>query len=113
MLGFCNSGVRIACRSVVVQSSVSTSMNSHALNVIEFPRTLALISERATAPLGAERVRELRPSTDRESIEKELARGAGGRSPLSAEGPWHLDGVPDARAPLTRLRVEGASLAAS
>jgi len=40
-------------------------MNSHALNVIEFPRTLALVSERATSPLGAERVRELRPVVDR------------------------------------------------
>lgn len=87
-------------------------MNSHALNVIEFPHTLALISERATASLGAERVRELRPSTDRESIERELARVAAVRSLLSAEEPWHLHGVPDARAALTRLRVEGASLAA-
>ena len=51
-------------------------MNSHALNVIEFPRTLALISERATSPLGGERVRELRPSTDREAIEREHARVA-------------------------------------
>ena len=43
-------------------------MNSHALNVIEFPRTLALIAERATSPLGAERVRELEPVTDRDAI---------------------------------------------
>ena len=88
-------------------------MNSHALNVIEFPRTLALISERATSPLGAERVRELRPVTDREAIEREHARVAAVRSLLSAEEPWHLHGVPDARSALTRLRVEGASFAAS
>jgi DNA mismatch repair protein MutS2 len=88
-------------------------MNSHALNVIEFPRTLALISERATSPLGGERVRELRPVTDRTAIEREHARVAAVRSLLSAEEPWHLDGVPDARAALVRLRVEGASLAAS
>ena len=87
-------------------------MNSHALNVIEFPRTLALISERATSPLGGERVRELRPSTERDGIEREHARVAAVRSLLSAEEPWHLHGVPDARAALTRLRVEGASLAA-
>ncbi|HKC80627.1 MAG TPA: hypothetical protein VKB91_05490, partial [Gemmatimonadaceae bacterium] len=87
-------------------------MNSHALNVIEFPRTLALISERATSPLGGERVRELRPATDREAIEREHARVAAVRSLLSAEEPWHLHGVPDARSALTRLRVEGASLAA-
>ena len=87
-------------------------MNSHALNVIEFPRTLALISERATSPLGAERVRELRPLPDRETIEREHARVAVVRSLLSAEEPWHLHGVPDARTALTRLRVEDASLAA-
>jgi DNA mismatch repair protein MutS2 len=88
-------------------------MNSHALNVIEFPRTLALISERATSSLGGERVRELRPVTDRAAIEREHARVAAVRSLISAEEPWHLHGVPDARAALVRLRVEGASLAAS
>ena len=87
-------------------------MNSHALNVIEFPRTLALISERATSPLGAERVRELRPVTERDAIEREHARVAAVRSLVAAEEPWHLHGVPDARSALTRLRVEGASLAA-
>lgn len=88
-------------------------MNSHALNVIEFPRTLALIAERATSPLGAERVRELRPQTDRDAIEREHARVAAVRSLLSAEEPWGLDGVPDARAALPRLRVEHASLGAN
>ncbi|HEX6626343.1 MAG TPA: hypothetical protein VF105_00175, partial [Gemmatimonadaceae bacterium] len=87
-------------------------MNSHALTVIEFPRTLALIAERAVSPLGAERVRELAPMTDREAIEREHARVAAVRSLLSAEEAWSLHGVPDARAALTRLRVEGASLSA-
>ncbi|MDQ6871712.1 MAG: endonuclease MutS2 [Gemmatimonadota bacterium] len=87
-------------------------MNSHALNVIEFPRTLALIAERAGSPLGAERVRELRPVTDRNAIEREHSRVAAVRALISAEDPWRLHGVPDARAALTRLRVEGASLAA-
>ena len=88
-------------------------MNSHALNVIEFPRTLALISERASSPLGAERVRELRPMTDRNSIEREHSRLAAVASLISGEEPWQLHGVPDARSALSRLRVEGASLAAS
>jgi len=88
-------------------------MNSHALNVIEFPRTLALIAERATSPLGAERVSELRPVTDRDAIEREHARVAAVRALISAEEPWSLHGVPDARAALTRLRVEGASLTAA
>lgn len=87
-------------------------MNSHALNVIEFPRTLALIAERAGSSLGAERVRGLSPSTDREAIEREHARVAAVRSLLAADEPWSLHGVPDARAALTRLRVAGASLGA-
>ena len=87
-------------------------MNSHALNVLEFPRTLALIAERATSALGAERVRELRPISERDTIEREHARVAAVRALLSAEDPWHLPRVPDARSPLTRLRVEGAALAA-
>jgi DNA mismatch repair protein MutS2 len=88
-------------------------MNSHALGVLEFPRTLGLIAERATSALGAERVRELRPVTDRDTIERELTRVAAVRSLISAEDPWHFNGVPDARSALTRLRVEGASLAAA
>lgn len=87
-------------------------MNSHALNVLEFPRTLALIAERATSALGAERVRELRPESDRDAIEREHTRVAAMRALLSAEDPWNLQRVPDARPALTRLRVEGASLAA-
>ncbi len=87
-------------------------MNAHALTVLEFPRTLALIAERATSPLGAERVKELRPAFNRNAIELEHSRVAAVRALLSAEEPWHLHGVPDARAALTRLRVEGASLAA-
>ena len=87
-------------------------MNSHALAVIEFPRTLSLISERATSALGGERVRELTPVTEVDSIEREHAKVAAVRSLISAEEPWHLHGVPDARSALTRLRVEGASLAA-
>ncbi|MGH7603525.1 MAG: endonuclease MutS2 [Gemmatimonadaceae bacterium] len=86
-------------------------MNSHALNVIEFPRTLALVAERATSALGAERVRELRSLTDRAEIEREHARVAVVKSLISAEDPWSLQAVPDARAALTRLRVAGASLA--
>ena len=72
-------------------------MNSHALSVLEFPRTLALVSERAGSPLGAERVRELRPITDRDAIEREHSRVAAVRALISADEPWQLAGVPDAR----------------
>src|SRR4051812_46121640 len=88
-------------------------MNTHALNVLEFPRTLALVSERAGSALGAERVRELRPVSDRAAIEREHSRVAAVRALISADEPWQLAGVPDARAPINRLRVQGASLAAA
>ena len=88
-------------------------MNSHALNVLEFPRTLALVSERAGSPLGAERVRELRPITDPDAIEREHSRVAAVRALISADEPWQLAGVPDARSALNRLRVRGASLSAT
>ena len=88
-------------------------MNSHALNVLEFPRTLALVSERAGSPLGAERVRELRPITDRDAIEREHSRVAAVRALISADEPWQLAGVPDARSALNRLRVRDASLSAA
>jgi DNA mismatch repair protein MutS2 len=88
-------------------------VNSHALNVIEFPRTLALIAERAGSTLGADRVRGLMPMTDRDAIEREHSRIAAVRSLISAEEPWQLHGVPDARSALTRLKLEGASLAAA
>src|SRR5436309_1351017 len=88
-------------------------MNSHALSVLEFPRTLALVSERAGSPLGAERVRELRPITDRDAIGREHSRVAAVRALISADEPWQLAGVPDARSALNRLRVRGAFLSAA
>ena len=87
-------------------------MNAHALNVLEFSRTLALVADRAGSPLGADRVRELRPEADAKAVDRELGRVAAVRSLLTADEPWHLHGVPDARQPLARLRVTGATLSA-
>ncbi|HXQ77543.1 MAG TPA: endonuclease MutS2, partial [Gemmatimonadaceae bacterium] len=47
-----------------------------------------------------------------DEIEREHARVAAVRSLLSADEPWTLDGVPDARSALTRLRVERSTLGA-
>jgi DNA mismatch repair protein MutS2 len=58
-------------------------------------------------------VRELRPVGDRGAIEREHSRVAAVRALISADEPWQLAGVPDARAAINRLRVQGASLTAA
>ncbi|HZI43269.1 MAG TPA: hypothetical protein VFD67_16225, partial [Gemmatimonadaceae bacterium] len=82
-------------------------MNNHALRVIEFPRVLDLVAGRATSALGGELVRGLEPHTDRALLESEHARVAAVRSIIQGEQPWHPEPLPDLRAALLRLRVEG------
>ncbi len=87
-------------------------MNRHALTVLEFPRVLDLVAGRAHTPLGAERVRTLEPTTDRQWLLDEHARVAAVRSMLGGEQGWAPEPVPDVRGPLRRLRVEGSRWAA-
>ncbi len=88
-------------------------MNSHALTVLEFSRVLDLVAAGAATDLGAERVRALQPTSDRSTLEREHARVAAVRSSLDGDEPWQPEPVPDLRAPLTRLRVEGSAFAGS
>ncbi len=83
-------------------------MNAHGLRVIEFDRALALVAERASSTLGAERVRALLPSTDHALIAREHQRVAAVRALADGDEHWHPEAVPDLRAPLARLRVPGA-----
>src|SRR5919199_3167468 len=83
-------------------------MNAHALAVLEFPRVLALVAERATSALGAARVRDLAPRHDRRWIEEEHARVAAVRALVAGDDPWTLEPIPDVARPLARLRVAGA-----
>lgn len=82
-------------------------MNPHALDVLEFPRVLSLVAGRATTELGAERVRALAPSRDREWLEAEHRRVAAVRAAIQGDAPWHPAAVPDVRQPIARLRVIG------
>ncbi|MEX2151922.1 MAG: endonuclease MutS2 [Gemmatimonadaceae bacterium] len=82
-------------------------MNRHALAVLEFPRVLDEVAARAASELGAERVRMLQPTSDREWIEREHARIVAVRSLRSGEAPWYPEPVPDLRAGVERLRVAG------
>jgi DNA mismatch repair protein MutS2 len=87
-------------------------MNSHALTILEFPRVLALVAERAQSGLGAQRVLELIPTADLDEIGIQHRRVRAVRSLLTAEDPWRPESVPDTRAALARLAVANASLAA-
>jgi len=84
-------------------------VNRHALAVLEFPRVLEEVASRARSELGAERVRQLHPSTDRDWIEREHARVAAVRALRDGDPPWRAEPVPDVRAALDRLRIAGLS----
>lgn len=85
-------------------------MNSHALNVLEFPRVLDVVAGRASSELGAARVRSLRPTNDRTWIEREQSRVAAVRSIATSEGGWTNVPTPDARDAIARLAVRSAVL---
>ncbi len=85
-------------------------MNHHALSVLEFPRVLDVVADRASSSLGAVAVRALRPRTDREWLAAELARVQAMRALLSSEGGWNPEPIPDVKQALARLRLEGAAL---
>jgi DNA mismatch repair protein MutS2 len=84
-------------------------VNSHALKVIEYPRVLELVAERATSTLGAALVRQLVPGTDRDHIEREHARVAAMGAMIEGDQPWYPEPLPDVVAALARLRVEGVT----
>ena len=85
-------------------------MNPHALALLDLPRALAVVAERASSTLGAAEGRSLEPRFDREWLEGEHARVAGMRALVQADDPWNPDAIPDVAAALRRLRVEGAGL---
>ena len=87
-------------------------MNQHALGVLEFGPALDMVAGHAASSLGAERVRELRPSADRHWIEREHARVAAMRNLVEGDAGWRPQQVFDIRPGLSRLRVEGATLSA-
>lgn len=85
-------------------------MNRHALAVLEYPRVLDEVAARATSALGAERIRQLLPSTDRSWIEREHSRVAAIRALREGDEPASPQPVPELQAALERLRVLGAVL---
>ncbi len=81
----------------------------HALEVLEFARTLDLVAGHASSPLGAARVRALVPMTSAPLIAAEHQRVECMRALLTGEGGWAPEPIPDLDAPLARLRVAGTA----
>jgi len=85
-------------------------MNSRALALLEFPKALSLVAGRAASPLGRDAVAARRPSTDLEGVRRELLRVEQMANFLSDRPGWGPPTIPDARAALRRLAVEGGVL---
>lgn len=83
-------------------------MNAHALTILELPRVLDVVAGFATSSLGAEHVRALAPMTSAPELEREHSRIAAMRAAAGGDDQWRPHPAPDLRAPLARLRVEGA-----
>jgi DNA mismatch repair protein MutS2 len=83
-------------------------MNAHALGLLEFPRLLELVADRAASAPGAAHVRALAPSSDLAWLEAEHRRVAAVRSLLGGEPAWSPEPVPELAGPIVRLRVLGS-----
>ncbi len=82
----------------------------HALRSLQFHRVLELIAGEATSDVGAERVRELRPYGEAEAAREALEAADEVTAFLMGDDAWAPPPVPDVRAALERLEVEGALL---
>lgn len=85
-------------------------MDEHALAVLEFHPLLERVAARAGSGLGREAVLALRPSTDLARIRRELERVQEGVRLGEAAPGWAPPTVPDARAPLRILEMDGGVL---
>jgi DNA mismatch repair protein MutS2 len=81
-----------------------------ALDTIEFSAVLELVAARAAGPLGAERIRRRRPTTDISWIASELARVEQVAALFRRRDGLLAEPVDDVAAALARLRIEGSLL---
>ena len=88
-------------------------MSRHALEVLEFPKVLERVAERASCESARMRIRAARPGTDVASLRRELLRvGAVMRFSEEKQG-WGLPPIPEAAGPLRLLAADGAVLEAT
>ena len=85
-------------------------MNAHALQVLQYHEAVGVVASRASSPLGAEAVRALRPQIDLNSIQTELRRVDEMAALLVRADPWGMPAIPDVRAALRKLAIEGSAL---
>ncbi len=85
-------------------------MSHHALGVLELPRVLALVAARAASEPGREAVMAREPGSDPEALRRELERVAQTMDFLRERPGWGPPTIPDARATLRRLAVQGSVL---
>ena len=83
-------------------------MNAHALGILEFPRLLDLVAQRAASAPGAAHVRALSPSADIAFLDAEHRRVAAVRALLGGEPRWSPEPVPELDEAIRRLRVLGS-----
>ncbi|HSJ31193.1 MAG TPA: endonuclease MutS2 [Longimicrobiales bacterium] len=88
-------------------------MNGHALDVLQYPEALAVVAGHASSALGARAVRALEPSDSYAFVVDELLRVDQMSAFLFRAQDWHMPPIPDARAALRRLGVEGSVLDAA
>jgi DNA mismatch repair protein MutS2 len=96
------------------------TVQSHALDVLEFARLLDHVAGQASSPPGAARIRALRPDrvgalADPETagalhaLHLEHARVAAMRILTQADEPFRPEAIPELQDAVGRLRVEGAA----
>ena len=83
---------------------------SHALDVLEFGRVMELVARGATSELGAELVRDRRPSAVPAEVRRRLDAAAEMKTFLEESESWAPPPIPDVRPVLERLRIEGSVL---
>ena len=84
-------------------------MNRHALQVLQLDEALRVVAGYASSPLGAEAVRALTPSDAAAWVDAELRRVDQMTGFLLRADDWGIPALPDMRAPLRRLAIEGAT----
>ncbi len=83
-------------------------MNRHALQVLQYPAAVELVARFASSSLGADAVRALHPSDSLPWVNEELHRVDQMVGFLLRAHDWFVPAIPDLRAALQRLAVEGS-----
>jgi len=89
---------------------MTLGFSESALAAIEFPAALDLVALHAVSPLGAARVRSLRPQADAWLVGHELERVGQYLARRDAGDDLRAEPFPDIATALSRLRLEGSVL---